>query len=70
MFRPRATVAKIRMFAATEVYWSLVWVNGKAAAAEKAAPVATGRCLTVSARSRSSRPDLVSAATMKPVSSR
>ncbi len=70
MLRPRATVAKIRMLVATEVYWSLLWVNGKLAAAAKAAPVVTGRCLTVSARSRAIRPDLVRAATARPVNSR
>ena len=45
MFRPRATVAKIRMLAAMVVYWSVLWVKGKHAAAAKAAAKVTLRCL-------------------------
>ena len=38
----------MRMLAAMEVYWSLLWVKGKHAAATKAAVKVTLRCFAVS----------------------
>lgn len=66
MFRPRATVAKMRMLTPRVAYWSSVWVSGKAAAAAKAPTSATLRCLVVSAVKRASRPALLRAAKPKP----
>lgn len=66
MFRPSATVAKIRMLTPRFAYWSSVWVRGKAAAAAKAPTRATLRWRVVRAVTRAKRPALLSAAAPNP----
>lgn len=66
MFRPRATVAKIRMLTPMVAYWSLDWVNGKAAAAAKAPARVTLRWRAVRVETRWMSPALAMAPKPKP----